>query len=245
MKLISDFHDFYDSAIHYSDFPVWIRKSRKFFIDKTRRDVLTLDDCNYLYKLFEKVPTLNIIDKTYRFGNYKYFAILSIACKLFLIFRSLDNKPFIDINEFKTYLKNRYDVDFYDGRFFGDILPFTEEGVKAWYKEAENYESLLNVHLHIESPVFIIESGGLYCEEDKRYYYNRPYLFINPRLLDYNLQKILHPWEIYQEMEMFLSNQLVDLKEVTTEFSDDLKRHYHGMDEWSFKQKGPKKRKRR
>ena len=68
---------------------------------------------------------------------------------------------------------------------------------------------------------------------------------INPRFADYKLQSVFDPWTAYQEIDMYLNNQLAVNMEPTLERSQELIRDSKGFDDWSFKQKGPKARKRK
>ena len=68
---------------------------------------------------------------------------------------------------------------------------------------------------------------------------------VNPCMADYKLQNVFHPYEAHQAVDMFLGNELVMCTLKDFNMSDELMRDSKGMDKWSFRQKGPKKRKQR
>jgi len=93
-------------------------------------------------------------------------------------------------------------------------------------------ESLFSVYTGSEMLMdFAIEHKiviGYDAEYDK-FNHNR-FLVINPRLHDYGFEKTLDPYTIYQELEMFLSNALVNVDSPQTNQSSEEKILSHGFD---------------
>ena len=80
----------------------------------------------------------------------------------------------------------------------------------------------------LETPCFSIESGLL-----EPWY--KTTLIVNPTLRSYQFFKVIDPFTAYQELSMFLGNNLVTQKDPNPPISDVDKRDTHGFNEWSFK----------
>ena len=64
----------------------------------------------------------------------------------------------------------------------------------------------------------------------------------NPTLMDYQFYKVFDPYSAYQEISMFLGNQLCNTKEAEVPVGDDIVlAESKGYDKWSFR-KEPSKR---
>lgn len=60
---------------------------------------------------------------------------------------------------------------------------------------------------------------------------------LNPRLNVWGFQKVFDPYTAYQELDMYLSNQLADQQDPVPQRTQELIRDAHGFDDWSFKKK--------
>jgi hypothetical protein len=80
----------------------------------------------------------------------------------------------------------------------------------------------------IESPIF-----HLYRDN------NRTVLEINPPLNKLQFQKVMDPWQAFQELEMFIGSTLAKQVDPIVPISDVLKAETHGFDrKWSFRKMG-------
>ena len=66
----------------------------------------------------------------------------------------------------------------------------------------------------------------------------------NPILRTWGFQKMLDPYTAHQKLDHYLSNQAQNLDEAQP-IADPIMAQAKGFDKWSFRQKGPKKRKRK
>lgn len=57
----------------------------------------------------------------------------------------------------------------------------------------------------------------------------------NPRLLDYEFIKVFDPIAAFQEISMYLGNNMAKQVDPSENFSDDMKRDAAGFDKWSFR----------
>ena len=79
----------------------------------------------------------------------------------------------------------------------------------------------------------VIAAFGHHTKESKNH--NAPcYSEINPLLKDYNFQKVLDPYTVYQELDMYINGVLGQNKE-PDEVADKYKIQQHGYDRWSFR----------
>jgi hypothetical protein len=127
---------------------------------------------------------------------------------------------------------NRYHYMFFGGYLGG--YRFNDEGhnrfVMEWLAKPICYDIFINQ----KTPVFLL------YRENREFWFDR-----SPILKDFGIQSIVDPWTAYQEIDRFLGNDLVNIDNKEFQMSDELKRDSKGMDDWSFKQMGPKKRKRK
>lgn len=90
------------------------------------------------------------------------------------------------------------------------------------------------VFLRLGTPVFVNTNT------------QNPQTILNPCLADLGFQKLVHPYNAYQELDMFLSNQMAQQVDPVPCRTDDLIRDQHGFDKHSFRTSSPgKKRKRK
>lgn len=60
-------------------------------------------------------------------------------------------------------------------------------------------------------------------------------IHVNPRLKEYNFISQYDPVSAFQEISMYIGNNLVIQKDPNPKLSDDIKRDIHGFDKWSFR----------
>lgn len=66
---------------------------------------------------------------------------------------------------------------------------------------------------------------------------------VNPCLRPFNLAARVPPYEAYQEIDMFLGNNLAKQEDPSSSMTDALKIHAHGFDKWSFRKPPSEKKK--
>ena len=108
--------------------------------------------------------------------------------------------------------------------------------VNSWNEVCKRAEStdIQGMFLEFGVPLFEISNPDR----------NDAVLTLNPVLSDLGFQKIKDPYTAYQDIDTFVSNDLVRIDNPADNFSDELKIHAHGFDKKSFR-KAPTKRKKR
>ncbi|MCK5613350.1 hypothetical protein KAR91_66385 [Candidatus Pacearchaeota archaeon] len=262
MRIFSKFNDYYDHVVGHSTEPVWERHEREFILDPLKKTEFSKEQTILLNKTYAELPKPSIIFKTnrYRAKDCTDFMVLGFCGKVYPIFIvptegnyvqniypkvEIKRKTFIKPSEF-TSLFNRVfrDKKVVKGSLWlRDKFPFTDDGVAAWI-EKYNHQITTDIFITIKSPIFLLK----YSRDEWSSVSGRSFIsmiIVNPRLADYKIQSIIDPFTAYQEVDMYLGNELVGNFEPMPNFGDELKRDAHGMDNWSFKQQGPKKRKQK
>ena len=241
MRIFSKFTDYYDHVVPPSDNFVWERKQTEINLDLTKPSEISKDKTEFLINIFTTMPKPKISYGWKRWNPlHNDLFILGFCGKLYAIYLIYTSeyakpticRPFININEFvEVWNKERTDkIKFEKGKVWHERRPFNEEGLKAWFDESNGRNFVSELFIDLKTPLFVID-------KDK--------LTTNIKMAEYGLQRIFDPWSAYQEIEMYLTNNLASVHKEMPNFGNELKRDAHGFDDWSFKQVGPKPRKRK
>jgi len=104
---------------------------------------------------------------------------------------------------------------------------------KSWQKFLVDSSGLAaldaSMWIYFKTPVFLLlEEGG--------WSHSRNSFFLNPRLYKLNFAKKVNPYTAYQEIDMFLGNNMATQEDPNANVTDALKAHYTGHDgKYSFK----------
>jgi hypothetical protein len=260
MKIIDKRHDYYDSVL-ISDEPVWIRTEIE-EKDGDMKNILGSSFVSFFKDLQELVPRgapfiKNVSGRSHR--NADINTILISFCGEFYAMYSY--KPVLDLVDLPSFdtiyassplemvklqnalavscnQKNRCIELGKGSSWFG--APFSEPAHIRLLEFLKRYSDISeSINQKFETPVISIELGRSIFKVEM----SGAKIFVNPLLSKYKFERVISPWEAAQRIERYLSNDLV--KEPLNDFkmSDLLKRDSKGMDKWSFKQRGPKKRK--
>lgn len=233
MKLISKFRDYYDGVTHqYRDEHIlYIREQKE--IEFARAD-------------FEKLP---YVSEAHHYSNYLVsetraeflisFRIMGFCGKLY---------PFVAVKE--RFTDNRY--FFYSFHSFNDFVTSAkltlDHGIKRWrwskgydttylseyvkfFNNRDHYTNLEAKFHELNAPCFLYREGA---NQNRK-------IITNPMLKKFGFAKLKDPYSAHQELYQFVGGYLNQPERPMVEISDKDKIHKHGFDEWSFRQKGPKK----
>lgn len=258
MRIIDKRKDYYDGVMPYSDLPVYVRKESSFVLQhsgrvqyekdpKKRENPYELgpDTLDKLYDSFRSIP------RPHKKGGHCShdfpFTMVVVCGKPYVCYHLNQylNRPqdLISAATPTTFAKKCEGTDTYclkedRGKglkyryFYGGLgYKFTDKGLQDWYNEFESLPLWNDLHITFDSPIFSLSRR------------NDLTLTINPLLGNIGFQSVVDPWTMFTEIEHYLGNVLV--KDPLADFkqTDEDKRDSKGMDEWSFKQVGPKKRK--
>ena len=238
IKIYSKFNDFYDHVGFYSkDDRVWVRKTQTLNLSSSssKLDLLSKKLKDFLIEAVNTKPSPNTSHIDY---DMDYTIVVGFCGKLYLCILSHKkiccvtelHKAYDNYTEYTANQKTKIGIKF---RWSLNYL-FSEKGFNDWKSQYSNHPNLRQIFSDINSPVFLLRRSN-----------NKIILTINPCLKDYKLQNVFHPFMAHQEIDMYLGNELANSEDKTLERSQELIRDSKGFNDWSFKQQGPKKRKRR
>ena len=235
MRIISKFHDYYDTALGYGADP------------------------NVLYLRNEEEIDIKVPDKPWnRYWDWRFLrgevehVIIGFCGKLYPAFVMTyvpDDAPSPEFTvttiaytplEYETYVKTRVPKQNRVWAFERYNSPKDKKRVMDRFFAGTDYGHLLDVFRDKRVPAFVyfLKSGKF-----------TPHLtncVLNPCLKDLEFYRIFDSFRAFQEISMYISGVLGVGEPKTVEISNDDMRDKKGFDDKSFKQTSPgKKRKRR
>lgn len=248
MRVISRFRDYYDGCRAWRDDNLtYVRGQkeipRKEFNNEMKAllkpltDVLeALPDASYGTE-HTHVGVLGFCGKAYPliyFTPYRYGPIEAGA---------------YDTHGMEKILNQRYDQEkakkYWNGRVLDRLntdialLTKTRSGRNyygRYYLNHENWEKVVpNVNMDLDDNMFVQLGAPVMLLRDTG-------LFLNPCLKDLGFATQVDPYTAYQELSMYLGNNMAIQMDPNTDRSDELIRDQKGFDEWSFRKIGKKGR---
>ncbi len=265
MRIISKFFDYYDKGIAFGIDPkqVYVRETKEITFevaDKARRD-------NELFNIMDEMPDFSHF---YMTGTHIYNGVIGfcgrafpwwqvhISCgqKFIKTYYSIGAMTDdINGNTFEENVANRvlessgdkikqalhfqikelrnnlaifHNRKYKVGRYYTNLL-----GMKPKEFEAKYIGSTLPDELFIKynAPIMMVIDGA-----------TSNILTLNPRLNDYNFITQVDPISAFQEIAMYLGNNMAVQNDPSDKFSDELKINSHGFDKWSFRKEGKGKK---
>ena len=245
MRIISPYKDYYDNIGYYSDYPIWVRKTREYCFDISI-PLLDYKQLNFLKDLCYSVKDYHKRNLPATITTQTY--VVSVCGKLYFIYThskyngvKLITKAFTDLHKFITEITNnnkRLSKNIFDRYIW--VTPntydaFDKNSVEQYIDRFSVKNTLDSIHVSLDTPIFCVPI-------DRYSYFNSSggRIIINPNMKDIGFHHVIDVYTMHQNIDMYLGNTLVKEKSIP-EFNDILKRDAHGMDEWSFKKKGKKK----
>lgn len=220
MRIISDFHDYYDIGLSYGIDPkcIYNRKEIELAINEETNTELA----RFLYKdrlivslarayYLEPVPT-----------------VILFCGKLFINWQICDkNNPDKSINIYdKDYITN-YFIEHRPGYYSKKYWPIDiRKNMEKRYNLLDRLNSsteLIQINRSINAPIALLEYHSKFTT-----------VIINPQLSKYDFQKIYDPYTAFQELSLFIPAYLKNEPE-TIDISDKDKAKQHGYNKHSFR----------
>lgn len=244
MRIISKLKDYYDGSVLYSPDPVWVRNETLLDVRENDPFKVKTGDIDKVMEAFRRIPAPSMR----HYKNQMTFAMVCVCGTMYVVYSQTNylgrpqdviaaptpSKFVKKWNDSKTD-KNEHislDDERTSLRWYNQL--FNDKEHNNWvfqYSESERYH---NLHRTVKSPIFMVSVVD-----------GHPVLTINPHLVSVGFQVVIDPWTMVQSLERYVGNDLVDTPLDGFTMTDELKRDSKGMDEWSFKQRGPKARKRK
>ena len=233
MRIISKFHDYYDSCKKYDleNFPIYNREKKEIILEQK----FSFDK---KLSLIDLLPKTSISIRRYSNASMSVKAILIFFCgkkfigyKLSRTYSGLMVKPSLDkicytIEDIEEFIQHAEDIDqkdFYSTKnHFGY---FNHRIVKEILsKNGETFN--LDLFSEHKSPVIYLKNLDIRNEFK---------LTINPNLKDLEFFKVYNAFTAYQEINMFVSGILSKPEKEMPVISDKLKAQSKEFNEWSFR----------
>ena len=209
MRILSKFHDYYDTAIGYG-----IDKERVY---ERNKEVRCVDDMRTLFVDHNGCHvTLFVIG----FCG-ELFGVAEVEGKYFYNFKGLDAFTLS-----KKY-QSRYNIhrslihSFLDGRVEQSLRDNT------WHRDIPDFNSYFRKY---NVPIFTVKVASSIISEWS------PKLVLNPKLKDLEFYRIKDAFTAYQEIDMYLHNELANPDNPHIDpIPDQLRAESHGFDKYSFR----------
>lgn len=241
MRIISDFHDYYDSAQQFGqdESIIYQRKT----IHYLTREKNPLDPKNVVYDIpqvlcdaYEKV---NIRDDKF-FYSYYGGALTSFRTKegqhnVWVGHIAFCGKVFRYVEINNNYFYTTEQVIDYMEKNYGDE-PLIEWGWgKRKVKVLDKIATAFGKKIHL-SEDFLIENKFI-CVD-----FCGAYITVNPNLKSLQFYKVMDAYQCYQELDSYICGKLSFPHNVMVEIEDKYKIEQHGFDKWSFRKMPTKKK---
>ena len=257
MRIVSNFADYYDRIINDHEGKVWKRFNYFFTLPNMDRNgvlshiiktfapiddnkeaipsPLSNDQVKLICKMFDDRPRIRDLSNR----SYDKSYILGFCGKLYYIINVINESSYIrpeivEVFDNVADYKAKYDSENKQRFYYYQGLSFNE-----WQRKYNSNKEVYNLFISLQTPIFLM--GYNYFNQISSH--NDVYFVTNPALKSIKFQSIFDPYAAYQEIDMFINNDLVSMEDHDIKRTDELIRDSKGFDNWSFKQKGPKPRK--
>jgi len=241
VRIISDFHDYYDSILSYGQDKklVYLRKTK---IEKLKYTDLSETIWSWRLK-FSAVD-----HSAYEFNNVipePDFGLIGFCgkwygCLLYTLPESKNVIPIYSTDDMITFLhKQKVDKEriaaFREGRRKVSSVKymswrFTYNKLSSFFTALDGIESDIEYFFKYKAPILFFTFKD----------YTTYTLTINPNLKKLNFQKIVDPFTAFQELSMFISGRLGVEGPETITISNESMITKKGFDKWSFRKKSNK-----
>lgn len=230
MRIISEFHDYYDVVQGMGQDQTLIYQRRPFTTDV--KEVL-----------LDKLRSLEYNDKSFNIHVKAY--IIGFCGKIYpiieILHKSTKNKAFCfkieEVDEFvKTHCKKSHRE-----KYFGIKWTYNQnwgyhhrqDRINEFFLEArEKRDSFNSLFVINKCPIFVHKSAVYYNGRTENIYFDK--IYWNESLKEYEFYRILEPYTAFQELQMFMSNQAMPEKPIPTP-SDEVLAEIKGFDRYSFR----------
>lgn len=234
MRIISNFKDYYDSAQGYGIDPklVYIRKQEDFCLEARELWSWSTGYGERKSEYNEKAKIFSYLNAEQILHCDSLGAGIIAFCGKLYPFWYNEEATFYNIDEIVKYLKGRmgkFTFYHHDKYIIESLLSnekrtgiFRRLNRYTWKKLQEEYNFSVpdSFHLYFKSPIVAVEQRRI---------------LVNPRLKDYGFARIVDPYTAFQEISMFLGNNMATQMDPEVHISDKIRAESKGFDDWSFR----------
>jgi len=241
MRIVSSFKDYYDIGLTYGIDPkcVYVRETRELENPRPDHNKAPTSDQLALIPLLIKgnsVPydggsgidggIVAFCGHVYPFWSHGEIVAFSLPKLADLVNKDPtvpleDKKRIVSVVQFVLDPKIRHTIR-HSGRFYA--YGISHYSFKKWQQEFKP-EIEDEVFRYFNTPIMLVEHNSNH----------QPKVTINPRLNKLGFASVIDPYKAFQELSMYIGNNLVNQKDPNPPISDILKAETHGFNKWSFR----------
>ena len=249
MRIISKDKDYYDGAVgFYSDNDVvYVRKKEviQYSWGKPSPDQRIYETIREDTLKLLQLPELNTWPN---FTSYASYSLLFFCGRVYVTLK-YEEETFWSFDTFHQYLENKAK----NSRFWKkeraktDLETLEKRETKKRYFTAQPYceSTAKTIKPSYEVPVELFLKVGTPCFLIEISYGTQRCITLNPNLRKLGFASKLDSFTCYQELDMFLGNQMAQQKDPVPQRTDDLIRDQHGFNDKSFRNTAPSTKKER
>jgi hypothetical protein len=241
MKVIRSYRDYYDGALSSfasEQVPLYIRKKEKVPFSEVQQIKVPPPGFYTFYadhpddRVKQKFPWA-LTDGGFRTG------VLGFCGKIYLVFfndftpSSLSFANGITYIGSQTFVEQHPRVKCVPLGLWGYLSP---EAIASMEEELTTQASLQELFIRYKTPSYVFFNYPVRGGQDT-------HLILNPPLKELGVHSVLHPYQVAQELEMFLNGPLCDTNSPNVPVGgDSVVAKSKGFDKWSFRRPPSKKK---
>lgn len=230
MKIVSQFQDYYDSCRGYGFDPklIYVRKTEEIDISWNEHKEVKEQE---LLKAIAPLTTLHSSMPSLGKYHHKNTGIISFCGRahpfylfegkayyyISLLMKAVEESNNIDREEYLASLRNQKSHSRWRwGHHYGSLDPTSW----ATFCEESDFNIPDTLHMYLKSPVVLTLDDEI---------------IVNPRLKDYSFATQVDPYTAFQELSMYIGNNLASQMDPEVNIPDKLRAESKGFDDWSFR----------
>lgn len=219
MRIISDFRDYYDSAAAYGV------DMERVYARKARTEIIKTKDCS----LITEMPRVDVLIPAFRTRSEKADGILlCVAGKLYPFYSRIVRPPYqnpYQVNSFQKEFSDNVKLSCYTGSsWFQDTYASAEK----WVKDNTGRD-VGHINDMYKSPLVLIHVDK-HVTTNPHYKETEFKVIVNPKLSDYNFAKVVDPYQMFQNISMYIDGVMSLSQEEAPKQTDKEKILSHGLD---------------
>lgn len=236
MRIISKFKDYYDGCQGYGRDPklVYVRERKEIELNWNEHHEIKEQEMLQALK-----PLSEIWSAMPSFGKYYEHNSGCIAfCGKVYPFYLWNDEAYFQISKLVSAIEADRGKPWASQHYISELLAsLKEEPRKARWRWRHRYG---NLNLGNWSDFY--EETNLTVPDSLHRFFKSPVvvrldrkIVVNPNLKDYNFASQVDPYTAYQELSMYVGNNLATQMDPEVHISDKLRAESKGFDEWSFR----------
>ena len=229
MRIISKFHDYYDTSVTMVDMQnVYVREKKEIEVSERNIFVKRTDET-----ISKCLGATCVIRQVFFCGKYYFYLTTS-------------DKDYFCIDKWKWVKPEEQDrvvyTDFDQVKSKAEKLKvkssIMKQASRVWDSMSVPPVDMIDLNKNHNAPVILLEHKG--------YRYVDHAIILNAELKSIEFQRIVDPWSAFQDIERYMANDLAEDNKPPVEIADEYRIKAHGYNDGNFrKSKDTRKRKQK